>query len=157
MVESVIKNQEVDKILGMSENEKTNLISVLQQIQETFGYIPNDSLVYLSTKLFIPLAEIYGIATFYKFKLIKSGENVIVCCNGTACHVNEAPVILNYVRNTLGIEPGETTEDELFTLETVACLGCCAISPVCIINGKIHGNLTLRKFKTLMKDIKIKE
>ena len=72
MVESVIKKQEVDKILKMSENEKSNLISVLQQIQETFGYLPNDSLAYLSTKLFIPLAEIYSIATFYKFKLIKS-------------------------------------------------------------------------------------
>jgi len=154
MVESVIKKQEVDKILGMSENEKNSLISVLQQIQETFGYLPNDSLAYISSKLFIPLAEIYGIATFYKFKLVKSGENVIVCCNGTACHVNEAPTLLNYVKNTLGIEPGETTEDELFSLETVACLGCCAISPVCIINGKIHGNLTLKKFKNLLKNIK---
>ena len=154
MVETIIEKQEVDKILDMSENEKSNLISILQQIQETFGYLPNDSLAYLSSKLFIPLAEIYSIATFYKFKLVKSGENVIVCCNGTACHVNEAPVILNYVKNTLDIEPGETSEDGLFSLETVACLGCCAISPVCIINGKIHGNLTLKKFKNLIKKIR---
>ena len=150
MVESVIKEQEIDDILGMSQNEKSNLISILQQIQETFGYLPNDSLAYLSSKLYIPLAEIYSIATFYKFKLIKSGKNVIVCCNGTACHVNEAPVILNYAKNTLGIDPGETSENELFTLETVACLGCCAISPICIINGKIYGNLTLKKFKNLI-------
>lgn len=150
MVESVIKEQEIDDILGMSQNEKSNLISILQQIQETFGYLPNDSLAYLSSKLYIPLAEIYSIATFYKFKLIKSGKNVIVCCNGTACHVNDASVILNYAKNTLGIEPGETSENEAFTLETVACLGCCAISPVCIINGKIYGNLTLKKFKNLL-------
>jgi NADH-quinone oxidoreductase subunit E len=112
-------------------------------------------LYYLSEELKIPPAEVYGVATFYtQFKLSPKGKHVITCCEGTACHVKGGQALLTYLENSLGIKSGETTADEMFSLESVACLGCCAISPVCIIDDKIHGNLTLKKVKKLITKLK---
>ncbi len=145
----------INKILKTYEREKGNLISILQKIQETYQYLPSNVLYYLSRKLKISLAEIYSIATFYtQFKFKKLGKNILICCDGTACHVKGGPHLLYFVENELGIRAGKTTDDLLFSIESVACLGCCAISPVCVINGQIYGDLTIKKLKRILKDLK---
>jgi len=153
-----INNKEktkIKEILKTYEHERGNLISILQQIQETYQYLPSNVLVYISKMLDISLAEIYSIATFYtQFKFEEMGKNSLICCDGTACHVKEGPILLNFVENELGIKSGETTSDKMFTIETVACLGCCAISPACIINGQIYGDLTLKKLRKILKNLK---
>lgn len=144
----------IDDILKIHKEENGNIITLLQQIQEKFGYLPTHVLHYVSEKLKISLAEIYGVATFYaQFTFIQKGKYVITCCDGTACHVKGAPLIIEFIENELGIKNGETTEDLLFSLETVACLGCCAISPVCVINEEIYGHLNLNKVKTILRKI----
>mgnify|MGYP006278761849 CR=1 FL=1 len=148
----------INEILEFYNDERGNLITILQKIQDLFSYLPSFALEYISQKLEVPLAEIYSVATFYsQFKFEKVGKYQIVCCDGTACHVKGAPLILDFCENYLGIKPGQTTEDKLFSLDIVACLGCCAISPVCVINGKIHGNLSVNKLKKLIKKIEQKE
>ena len=153
-----ISNKEktkIKEILKIFESERGNIISILQKIQETYQYIPSNVLVFISKKLNIALAEIYSIATFYtQFKLNKIGKNYLVCCDGTACHVKSGPVLLNFIENELGIKSGETTANKMFTIDSVSCLGCCAISPVCIINGQIYGDLTLKKLRKILKDLK---
>jgi len=145
----------IKEILKIYERERGNVISILQKIQETYQYLPSNVLVYISNRLNISLAEIYSIATFYtQFKFKKMGKNSIICCDGTACHVKTGPLLLNFVENELGIKSGETTSDKMFSIESVACLGCCAISPVCIINGQIYGDLTLKKLRKILKNLK---
>ena len=145
----------IKEILKIYEHERGNLISILQKIQETYQYLPSNILFYISKKLNIALAELYSIATFYtQFKFKKMGKNSLICCDGTACHVKGGPILLNFVENELGIKSGETTIDKMFSIESVACLGCCAISPVCIINGEIYGDLTLKKLKKILKNLK---
>ena len=148
---SELRRKEVDKIIRINESEDGNLVSLLQKVQGEYNYLPPDVLYYISEKLKTPPAEVYGVATFYtQFKLIPKGRNVITCCEGTACHVKGAQSLLTYLENFLGIKPGETSEDETFSLESVACLGCCAISPVCIINDRIYGNLDTKKIKKIL-------
>jgi len=153
-----INNKEktkIEEILKIYESERGDVISILQKIQETYQYLPPNVLNYISNRLNIALAEIYSIATFYtQFKFKKLGENILICCDGTACHVKGGPILLNFVENELGIKSGETTSDKMFTIETVACLGCCAISPACIINGQIYGDLTLKKLRKILKNLK---
>jgi len=150
------EKREIDEILTKFHYDKTNLISILQAIQDERGYLPRNVLFYMSQEMKIPTAEIYGVGTFYtQFKFKEVGENLIICCDGTACHVNGSPQIIDFIQDYLGVEPGETTEDKRFTLETVACLGCCAISPVCIINGKIYGEITTNKIKKVINRLKI--
>ena len=152
---SELRRKEVDKIIRVNDSEEGNLISLLQKIQETHNYLPPDVLYYISEVLKIPPSEVYGVATFYtQFKLIPRGKNVIICCEGTACHVKGGQSLLTYLETFLGIQSGETTKDELFSLESINCLGCFAISPVCIINDKIHGNLTLKTLKKILTNIK---
>ena len=150
------EKREIDEILTKFHYDKTNLISILQAIQDERGYLLRNVLFYMSQEMKIPTAEIYGVGTFYtQFKFKEVGENLIICCDGTACHVNGSTQIIDFIQDYLGIEPGETTEDKRFTLETVACLGCCAISPVCIINGKIYGEITTNKIKKVINRLKI--
>lgn len=152
---SELHRMEVDNFIQANNEEDGNLISLLQKIQDRYNYLPPDILYYLSEKLKIPPAEVYGVATFYtQFQLIPKGKNVIICCEGTACHVKGGESILTFLENYLGIHRGETTSDEMFSLESVACLGCCAISPVLIANEQIYGNLTLKKVKNLITQLK---
>jgi NADH-quinone oxidoreductase subunit E len=145
---------EIDEILNTSKSKNGNIISILQEIQNNFGYLPAKLLYYTSRKLKISLAEIYSIATFYtQFKFTPKGKYNIICCEGTACHVKGGALILDFIENTLQIKSGEITEDGFFSLESVACLGCCAISPVCIINNKIYGNLTIKKIRKIIKNL----
>jgi NADH:ubiquinone oxidoreductase subunit E len=144
--------EEIKSILKLYQNKKENLISILQKIQETYQYIPPHFIFYLSKKLKLPATEIYSIATFYtQFRFNEIGKFHIVCCDGTACHVKGIRPMITFLEKLLGIETGQTTKDKLFSLEAVACLGCCAISPVCIINNKFYGNLTTNRLRLILK------
>ena len=145
----------IEEILDVYHGESGNIINVLQEIQKTYGYLPRHVLTYVSNKLRIPLSEIYSVATFYtQFSFEEKGENVITCCDGTACHVKGAPLLIEYLENELGIKDGQTTEDKLFSLETVACLGCCALAPVIIVNDKLYGHVELKKVNRLIEKIR---
>jgi len=151
---SISEKNQIDSILISYNHEKENIISILQEIQERFGYLPSNFIIYISKQLKISSAEVFSIATFYsQFSFQKRGKYLIICCDGTACHVKGAPLILNFIENKIGIKSGETTDDLLFSIESVACLGCCAISPVCVINGQIYGDLTLKKISNILQKL----
>lgn len=143
----------LEKILKNHIKGECNIISLLQEVQEAFGYIPEKAVLWFSKKLDIPASRFYGVATFYtQFHLKPRGENVVTVCRGTACHVKGSERLLNRLLIEVGIPPGEdTTEDLKFTVEKVNCVGACGIAPVIILNKKVHGKMTLDK---LMKDIK---
>ncbi|MBD3350079.1 MAG: NADH-quinone oxidoreductase subunit NuoE [Candidatus Lokiarchaeota archaeon] len=154
---SDVEIQDLDEILEKHKEGKGNNVTLLQLIQNHYGYLPDYALKYVSSKLKIPLAELYGVATFYaQFSFTEKGKYVVTCCDGTACHVKGAPLLIEYLEDQLKIKSGETTDDKLFTLETVACLGCCAISPVIVINDVYYGNLTLNKVKKILKKVRKK-
>lgn len=143
----------LEKILKNHIKGECNIISLLQEVQEAFGYIPEKAVLWFSKKLDIPASRFYGVATFYtQFHLKPRGENVVTVCRGTACHVKGSERLLNRLLLDLGIPPGEDTTDDLkFTVEKVNCVGACGIAPVIILNKKVHGKMTLDK---LTKDIK---
>ncbi len=130
------------------------LIHILHRIQRQFNYIPPESISEISRRLKISESEIYGVLTFYNaFTLEPRGKHLVTVCMGTACHVRGAPTILDELRRRLGIEPGETSEDRFFTLETVNCVGACALGPILIIDGVYHGQMKTQKVKQLLEDI----
>ncbi len=123
-------------------NDKENLIMILQAIQTEYNYLPRPALAYLSEKIEIPLSHIYGVATFYStFSLEPRGKNIISICLGTACHVRGAGKVLDRIEDTLHVKNGKTTEDGQFTLESVRCIGCCSLGPVVKINEDVHGRI----------------
>jgi NADH-quinone oxidoreductase subunit E len=136
------------------QGEKGALIPLLQSAQEAYGYIPESAIDHISEVVGIPAADIYGVITFYsQFRLKPMGKNIVKICDGTACHVNASTAILRTVEDELKISGGdETTEDGLFTLQKVACLGCCSLSPVIMINDETHGKLTPKKVTKLLKE-----
>ena len=137
------------------EKENHSLIPLLQQIQEEFGYLPREAIVKLSEYLGIPLSRIYGVATFYsQFNFQPLGKYVVKICRGTACHVNGAVNIVQELEDELGIKENETSEDGLVTLQPVACLGCCSLAPVIMVNEKVYGNLTTSAVRRIAKKIK---
>jgi|WetSurMetagenome_2_1015567.scaffolds.fasta_scaffold110138_2 NADH-quinone oxidoreductase subunit E len=135
------------------QDEPGRLIPLLQSAQETYGYISETAIKYISGVTRIPESEIYGVITFYKqFRLRPLGKYLVRLCDGTACHVNNAKVLKEIVEDELQLEGNDTTEDGLFTLELVACLGCCSLAPVIMINDQTYGRLTPQKLrKTLRK------
>lgn len=131
-----------EKILKKYKNAKDMLIQMLLDIQEEFHWLPQESLIHLSKKLNVPLTSIYWIATFYKaFSLKPRGRHLIRVCLGTACHVRGGLKIMDKVSELLKIKDGETTKDGRFTLQSVYCLGCCALGPVMVVDNNYHGNL----------------
>jgi NADH-quinone oxidoreductase E subunit len=135
------------------QGEEGALIPLLQSAQETYGYIPESAIDYISEVVGIPAAEIYGVITFYsQFRLRPMGKNIIKACDGTACHVNGSTAIIKAIENELQITNNETTEDGLFTLQKVACLGCCSLSPVIMINDEAYGRLTPKKIQQLLDE-----
>jgi NADH-quinone oxidoreductase subunit E len=154
-------NVESQKILSFIEkydNQKRALISILQDIQGTFNYLPKEALEIVSQTLCIPLIDIISVATFYRsFSLEPRGEHMVTVCMGTACHVRGGPKILEEFERRLDIESGRTTEDGQFTLETVACLGCCAIGPVVVVDGDYHAQTSIRKVDPILKKYRKKE
>ena len=119
-----------------------NLIMVLHQVQQTYGYIPREVAIEVSELLSVPLAKIYGVVTFYNFfKLQKAGKYIIQVCLGTACYLRGGDDLMKELERQLGIGVGGTTADGLFSIEAVRCLGCCGLAPVIVINGEVHGKL----------------
>lgn len=137
------------------KNQKGSLITILQRTQDIYGYLPKDAIIYISDETGVPESEIMGVATFYtQFRLEPVGKYLIMLCQGTACHVNSSELILQTVRDELGIDDGGTTPDGLFSLKCVACLGCCSLAPVMMINGNTYGSLTPEKTKTILKELR---
>ncbi len=142
---------EIRKIVHEHGPQPENLIAILQALQENYGFLPEKAFPLLASEMEISESRIYGVATFYaQFKFIKPGKHEIKVCMGTACHVKGSETLLNAMKSELEIEPGETTEDEFFSLERVACLGCCALSPVAMIDGKVHARMTRPKLISLL-------
>jgi NADH-quinone oxidoreductase E subunit len=140
------------KDLIAKRNQQGSLIPLLQSAQDSYGYVPEKAIHYISEIVNIPPSEIYGVVTFYaQFRLQPLGENVIRICEGTACHVNGAKSILNVLQDELNIGVDETTDDGKFSLQSVACLGCCSLAPVIMINDETHGNLTAKSLKKIIK------
>ncbi|GBE35900.1 NADP-reducing hydrogenase subunit HndA [bacterium BMS3Bbin07] len=142
-----------EKILEAYHENEGNVISLLQDIEESFGYLPQDAIDWFSEQLDIPPSRFYGIATFYaQFHLKPRGENIITACCGTACHVKGSERLINSLMRELHIPSGEdTSEDKKFTVEKVNCVGACSIAPVVIINKEVHGKMTADR---LMKEIR---
>lgn len=152
------KFQRIDKVLEKYKGVSGSLISILQEVQELYNYLPPWALNYISENMGIKPAKILGVATFYtQFRLEPVGKFVVMLCQGTACHVNGSKAIKEAICDELGIKEGETTEDNLFTLENVACLGCCSLSPVMMINGETYGKLTPDKAKEIIREIRKEE
>ncbi|MCH5314622.1 MAG: NADH-quinone oxidoreductase subunit NuoE [Eubacterium sp.] len=142
-------------ILDELADVKGSLITILQKTQEIYGYLPKEAICAISERTGIAESEIMGVATFYtQFRLTPVGKYLIMLCQGTACHVNSSELILQTIKDELGIDDGETTEDGLFTLKCVACLGCCSLSPVMMINEDTYGSLTPDKTKKILKELR---
>lgn len=148
----------LEPLLNKYQGKKGSLIPLLQGAQEIFGYIPREAFERISKISGIQLSDMYGVATFYsQFRLNPVGKNIIKVCHGTACHVQNADAISDAIKEALNVKDGETTEDRLFTLESVACLGCCSLAPVMMIGDEAYGKLTGASAVKIIKDIKIKE
>lgn len=146
------QSREFRRILREKAHRPGVLIALLQEAQELFGYIPETIIAEIAAATGVPSANIYGVITFYsQFRLQPMGRNVIRICEGTACHVNGAKGILQAIEDELSIGVGETTGDGEFTLLSVACLGCCSLSPVIMINSETFGRLTPQKVRDILK------
>lgn len=134
-----------------------SLIAILQKAQDIYGYLPIDVIYHIAEETGVAPAKVMGVATFYtQFRLKPVGKYLIMLCQGTACHVNGSELIEQAIKDELGIADGETTDDGLFTLKNVACLGCCSLSPVMMINGETYGSLTPDKTKNILRDLAAK-
>ena len=136
--------QKVEEILDDTTGKRGILIAVLQRVQEKVGYLSEDAMKMIAARLSLSLSTVYGVASFYKhFHFKPRGKNVVKVCTGTACHVRGAKAVLSEMENKLGIKEGETTPDRSVTLETVGCVGCCALAPVVTVNDQeLYGELT---------------
>lgn len=145
-------------VSNVIEHYKTipgSLITVLQKTQDIYGYLPRDVIEHIAEGLCLPPAEVFGVSTFYtQFRFEPAGKYFITLCQGTACHVNGSQMIEKTINEELNIMDGQTTEDGLFTLKNVACLGCCSLSPVMMINGETYGSLTPKKVRTILSELK---
>ncbi len=142
----------IDQIIDKHQGEASSLIQVLLEIQSEHHWLPKEALERVSEKLQVPFTRIQHIATFYKaFSLVPKGRHEIQICLGTACHVRGAPRVLDAVQGLIGIKPGETDLDLKFSLETVNCLGCCALGPVIAIDGETHGKMAPAKVADVLK------
>ena len=144
----------IDEIVARHSDRKP-IVAILQDIQEEYRYLPKEALVYLAAKINVSLAKIYSVATFYEnFSLEPKGKYVIKICDGTACHVRKSIPILNALRNSLNLSNDKkTTDDGLFTVETVSCLGACGLAPVMTVNDKVYPAMTPESATALLEDL----
>ena len=151
-VDSYIEYKESNEILKKYPKEKRFTLAILQDIQKTYGFIPRETMNYIAEYLSLPVSDIYSMATFYKALSLKAkGKYVIKVCNGTACHIRGSNSLIEEVTEELNIRPGETTDDGLFSVEIVNCLGACALAPVMVIDDKYYGGMTKEKVKSVIK------
>lgn len=154
-----IDTSKLDKIIESYDSKKSNLIAILQKVQEVYRYLPEDALTYIGTKMEgLSPATVYGVATFYaQFSLEPKGKYEIKVCDGTACHVRGSMPVLNAIKARLDLKDGQlTTNDGLFSLETVSCLGACGLAPVVVINSKVYPQMTSDAIKIVL-DTLLKE
>jgi NADH:ubiquinone oxidoreductase subunit E len=151
---SETESHKLAKILLKYHKKKEDLISLLQEIQEEFGYLPRIVLHALSKEIHVPEHEIFGVATFYsQFTFNQPGRHKIRICQGTACHVRGAAGILEELQRDIKIKPGSTSKDGEFSLETVMCLGACALGPIVVLDEEYHGQMTPLKVQKLIRDV----
>jgi NADH:ubiquinone oxidoreductase subunit E len=147
--------EKVDSLIDSYAGSKEQLISLLQDVQAEFNYLPQDVLIKISQRLDIPLSQVFSVATFFRaFSLRPRGRHVVTVCLGTACHVKGGQRLVDKIERDYGIEPGQTTEDMRFTLETVNCLGCCALGPVVVVDGKYESQMTPDKLDRVLRGYK---
>ncbi len=150
--------QRIAEIVKHYGAKPSALIMILQDIQKHYRYLPKDAMLAVSKKMKLPMAQIYGVATFYKsFSLTPKGKNHICVCTGTACHVRQSIVILEHLERQLGLSAGETSSNLEYTLERVNCLGACALGPLVTANDQYYGNMTVSKADRMLADIKGKK
>jgi NADH-quinone oxidoreductase subunit E len=148
----------LDALIAKYKDKKGAVIPLLQGTQNLFGYIPQVAFEKLAKETGFEISDMYGVATFYaQFRLHPVGKHVIKVCHGTACHVQNASKITEALQETLKVEDGETTEDRMFTLESVACLGCCSLAPVMMIGNNTYGKLTGKEAVKIVKNIRKQE
>jgi NADH:ubiquinone oxidoreductase subunit E len=153
--ENNIDWEKIDDIINKYNSDKESLLMILQDINECFNFVPPETIPVLAEKLEVPRSMIYSVATFYKtISLEPRGKYIINVCTGTACHVRGADKIIDALSGNLNIETGQTTQDGLFTLETVRCLGCCATGPVFTVNKNMHGSLDRSSALAIIDDYK---
>ena len=149
----MIDNFELTQTLATYRERKGGLISILSEIQQSYGYLPADVLTDVADRTDIPLVDIYGVATFYKaFSLTPKGEHLCSVCLGTACHVRGAPSVSAEFQRELGVGPGETTADKEFTLETVNCLGACALGPIVVVDGHYYSKVDRKRVEAIVEE-----
>jgi NADH-quinone oxidoreductase subunit E len=145
-------NDKIEQIIDKHNSEAGSLIQILLDIQSEFHWLPKEALDRVSEKLHVPMSKIQHITTFYKsFSLVPKGRHEVHVCMGTACHVRGAQRVLDIVQDQIGIKPGETDVDLKFSLETVNCLGCCALGPVMVVDGEYHGNISPSQIEDRLK------
>jgi NADH-quinone oxidoreductase subunit E len=143
-----------DLLNGKRDGEDQSLMSVLEELQARYRYLPKDALILISESMGVPLSQTYGVATFYNaFSLKPKGKHIINVCLGTACIVRGSRRVLDRISDRLGIQPGETTEDGEFTLETVNCLGACALGPIVVVDGDHYGKMTAARAEQLLAEL----
>ena len=154
MVAAETTDLTLQEILNSKEKYQANLIPILQEVQSEYGYLSKENMIRISEYLEISPNEVYGVASFYQqFKFTKPGKHIISVCLGTACFVKGGKILAETVKTKLNIDPGETTEDGLFSFERVACLGCCALAPVVQIDGEVFGQVKPAKLLRLINRI----
>lgn len=149
----------LDEILAAHGHDPSLVIGIMQDIQKEYHYLPEDALCYVAKKLKISEAKIYGVATFYEnFSLEPKGKYIIKVCDGTACHVRKSVPILEEIRSQLGVSQAKpTTDDMMFTVETVSCLGACGLAPVCTVNDHVYPAMTPEKARQMLAELREKE
>ncbi len=148
-------NKESDEIIARYSPESSNLIPILQETQEKFGYLPEEVMRKIAKFLRLTDNMVYGVSTFYaQFKLTPTGRRLVKVCRGTACHVRGGARILREAEKRLGLKPGETTADLGYSLETIACFGSCALAPVMVVDKKVYGRMTTAKVGQILSEAK---
>jgi NADH-quinone oxidoreductase subunit E len=150
-MDTAVQKRPLDEVVASYPANREHLISILQEVQAEYGYLSKDSINRISGYLNLPSSKVFGVATFYnQFRLNAPGRIQIQVCRGTACHVKGSLNLLESLKTLLGIDVGETTKDGLFSLETVACLGCCSIAPAMMVNGRFFGRLDKKTIEDLV-------
>ncbi len=141
----------LEEILGSYRGDRGELVPILQEVQDNLGYLPEKIMLDIAKFIGVPESHVYSVASFYaQFRLLPLGRKRVAVCRGTACHIRGAPQILNTVEKTVGLKEGETSDDMEYTLETVACIGCCALAPCIRINKDVSGEVTPEKAKKIL-------
>lgn len=150
-----VTREKIDEIVHSYDKDQRYALAIMQDMQRSFQYVPKEGLEILSNYLGCHISSLYSMATFYKALSLKpKGRHIIKCCDGTACHIRGTSTLLEGIDRELGIKPGETTPDGEFSLETVNCVGSCALAPVMVIDDVYYGKVTLEKLRNILKEIK---